>query len=139
MPGIKSILRSEKFVEAALLVLVSGILYLLFISQFGYFNDDWYLMYASGARGPACFWDNFSIYRALRALVMIPAYTLFGANPLYYNLGAFLFRVIAGFSFLWILRMLWPHKNRVTLWMALLFLIYPGFLSQPNAIDYLCH
>ncbi|MDP1715451.1 MAG: hypothetical protein Q8L41_11975 [Anaerolineales bacterium] len=121
------------------MILISGLAYLLFIPKFGYFNDDWYLMYAAGAKGPAVFWDIFSIDRPLRALVMIPAYTFFGADPLYYNLSAFLFRLLGGLSFLWILRMVWPGKNRMTLWMAILFLLYPGFLSQPNAIDYLSH
>jgi hypothetical protein len=139
MQKIKSILRTEIFVELILITLISGLAYLLFIPKFGYFNDDWYLMYAAGARGSAVFWDIFSVDRPLRALVMIPAYTLFGANPLYYNLSAFLFRLIGGFFFLWILRTLWPGKNRASLWMSLLFILYPGFLSQPNAIDYLCH
>lgn len=122
-----------------LISLVSAIVYLVFVPRFGYFNDDWYLMYAAGARGTSVFWDIFAIDRPLRALVMIPAYTLFGPNPLYYNLSAFLFRLLSGFSFLWVLRMLWPEKKQLTLWMSLLFLLYPGFLSQPNAIDYLCH
>jgi hypothetical protein len=139
MQKIKLFLRSENTIEVIIIILISGLAYLPFVSKFGYFNDDWYLMYAAGARGPAVFWDIFSIDRPLRALVMIPAYVLFGANPLYYNLCAFLFRLMGGFFFLWILRMLWPGNNRVTLWMALLFLLYPGFLSQPNAIDYLCH
>ncbi|HET7145319.1 MAG TPA: hypothetical protein VFI68_14965 [Anaerolineales bacterium] len=139
MHKTKQILRSEILVECLIVILISGLAYLLFVPRFGYFYDDWYLMYAAGAKGPAVFWDIFGVDRPLRALVMIPAYTLFGANPLYYNLGAFLFRLIGGFSFLWILRRIWPGNNRVTLWMSLLFLLYPGFLSQPNAIDYLCH
>lgn len=142
----KSIMKTEETPKCfelvfsiTLLSLISVLVYLLFIHRFGYFYDDWYLMYAAGAKGPAVFWDIFAVDRPLRALVMIPAYSLFGANPLYYNLSAFLFRLLSGISFLWIVRMLWPGKNRTTLWMALLFLIYPGFLSQPNAIDYLCH
>ncbi len=131
--------RSNILLVISLLSLVSAAVYLPFISRFGYFNDDWYLMYAAGTRGPLVFWDIFSIDRPLRALVMIPAYSLFGGNPLYYNLSAFLLRLISGFLFLWILRMLWPKNRRDTLWMSLLFLVYPGFLSQPNAIDYLCH
>ncbi|MEK6752241.1 MAG: hypothetical protein AABZ00_08230 [Chloroflexota bacterium] len=122
-----------------MLALISALVYLIFAQKFGYFNDDWYLMYAAGAKGAGVFWDIFSIDRPLRALVMIPAYTLFGANPLYYNLSAFLFRLAGGVSFLWVFRTLWPENRRTTLWMSLLFLLYPGFLSQPNAIDYLCH
>ena len=100
MKKIKSILRFEYIFECLLMILISGLAYLLFIPKFGYFNDDWYLMYAAGAKGSAVFWDIFSIDRPLRALVMIPAYTLFGADPLYYNLSAFLFRLVGGISFL---------------------------------------
>ncbi len=131
--------RFEFLLSILLLSLVSALVYLPFVPKFGYFNDDWYLMFAAGAKGSSVFWDIFAIDRPLRALVMIPAYTLFGADPLYYNLSAFLFRLAGGLSFLWILRMLWPQNRRTTLWMSLLFLLYPGFLSQPNAIDYLCH
>jgi hypothetical protein len=136
---IKEILRSEIFISFTLLMVVSGLSYLPFINRFGYYNDDWYLMYAAGAKGPMVFRDIFSVDRPLRALVMIPAYSIFGGNPLYYNLSVFLVRLIGGIAFLWILRLLWPGQDRVTRWTALLFIIYPGFLSQPNAIDYLCH
>jgi len=121
------------------LLFISSVTYLLFVPKFGYYYDDWYLMYAAGAKGVSVFWDIFAIDRPLRALVMIPAYTLFGPNPLFYNVGAFLFRLLSGLLFLWVLRMIWAKNRRETLWMALLFLLYPGFLSQPNAIDYFCH
>jgi hypothetical protein len=71
--------------------------------------------------------------------VMIPAYWMFGNNPLYYNLSAFVFRVAGGLALWWILNLLWPRQRIATTGMALLFLIYPGFLSQPNAIDYQSH
>jgi hypothetical protein len=70
---------------------------------------------------------------------MIPAYLLFGGNPLPYNLSAYFFRVVGALTLLWLLNLLWPAKRTSTTLMALLFLIYPGFLSQPNAIDYQSH
>jgi hypothetical protein len=139
MEKIKAMFRSEGFFVSALLFIVAGLLYLPFISRFGYFNDDWYLMYAAGAKGPMVFKTIFAIDRPLRALVMIPAYYLFGPNPLYYNLSAFFFRFLSGLFFLWTLRMVWPNQRWMTLSAALLFLAYPGFLSQPNAIDYQSH
>ncbi len=125
--------------SAILLIVVSALAYLPLIGKFGYYNDDWYLMYSAGANGPEAFWDIFSVDRPLRALVMIPAYQLFGANPLYYNLSAYGFRVIGALALLWSLNMLWQRRQVSTAMMALLFLIYPGFLSQPNAIDYQSH
>ncbi len=123
----------------ALLLIVSALAYLPLIGHFGYFYDDWYLMYSAGAHGPAVFWDLFSIDRPFRALVMVPAYSLFGAHPLYYNISAYVFRLLGGLALLWLLRMLWPRQRAAVTAMALLYLVYPGFLSQPNAIDFQSH
>jgi hypothetical protein len=119
-----------------LLLVVSAVAYLPLVGQIGYTNDDWYLMYAAGVKGASVFREIFAVDRPLRALVMMPAYSLFGANPLYYNLSVYFFRVLSAFIFLWLLQMLWPKQRTATALMALLFLVYPGFLSQLNGIDY---
>ena len=119
-----------------LLLAVSALVYLPLVSRLGYYYDDWYLMYAAHAHGPLAFKDVFSVDRPLRAYVMGPAYTLFGENPLFYNLSACFFRYLSALGLLWVLHMLWPKQRTATTLMALLFLIYPGFLSQINGIDY---
>jgi hypothetical protein len=119
-----------------LLVVVSALVYLPRLNQIGYLNDDWYLMYSAHAYGADVFSDIFSVDRPMRALVLAPAYTLFGDHPLYYNLSAYVFRVLSGISFFWLLQMLWPRRRQESFLAALLFLIYPGFLSQINGIDY---
>ena len=119
-----------------LFILIAGITYLPNLPNFGYFNDDWYLMYAANAHGPGAFEGIYSIDRPARSIVMATAFSLFGMDPLYYNLSAFLFRVLGALVFLWTLRIIWPRQTTATVAMALLFLIYPGFLSAPNAIDY---
>lgn len=124
---------------AAILLAFAAVVYLPLIRQIGYTNDDWYLMYAAGVKGAGVFRHIFAVDRPLRALVMIPAYTLFGANPLYYHLGAFAFRTAAALAFYDLTRALWPSRQTASTFMALLFLIYPGFLSQTNAIDYQSH
>jgi hypothetical protein len=136
MNKVKSFLKSKNFLIVAVLIVIAGLAYLPFVSQFGYFNDDWYLMYAARAKGATVFREIFSVDRPLRTLVMTPAYWLFGQNPLYYNLNAYFFRLISGISFYWLLHMLWPRQRAAIASMALLFLIYPGFLSQFNGIDY---
>lgn len=126
----------ENLLLFVLLLAISALVYLPRINQIGYTNDDWYLMYSAHAYGPQSFVDIYSIDRPARALVMIPAYTFFGDNPLYYNLSAYFFRLISALSLLWLLQMLWPRVRGATFMAALLFLIYPGFLSQANGIDY---
>src|SRR5687767_3885248 len=135
---MKSVLSSRYRVAIPLLLLLvaSAVIYLPRIDQIGYLNDDWYLMYSAHAYGPQVFSDIYSIDRPTRALVLTPAYVLFGNNPLFYNLSAYFFRLISGIGFFWLLQMLWPLRRTATFIAALLFLIYPGFLSQLNGIDY---
>ncbi len=85
-PFLKSIKRNYLILIVATL-LISSAVYLPFISHFGYYNDDWYLMYAAGAKGPEAFFNIYAVDRPMRAFVMIPAYILFGPNPLPYRCG----------------------------------------------------
>lgn len=127
--------------EILLLAIISALIYFPLIGKIGYTHDDWYLMYAAKVKGASIFHTIFSVDRPLRAFVMIPAYTLFGENVLGYHLASYCFRLLGGISFLWVLRLVWDEEKQKlpTFLMALFFLIYPGFLSQPNAIDYLSH
>ncbi|MBN1305844.1 MAG: hypothetical protein JXA13_15510 [Anaerolineales bacterium] len=136
---ITRLLSSAWFLPVCLLVIVSAITYLPWIGRFSYFNDDWYLMYAARVGGPSAFLSVFSEDRPARALVMIPVYRLFGDNILYYNISAYIVRLMSGLGIYWLFSQLWPKERTAGALMALLFLIYPGFLNQPNAIDYQCH
>ena len=123
-------------ISVLLLIVVATLAYLPMINRIGYSHDDWYLMASARAEGAQVFHEIYSVDRPLRAYVLEPAYLLFGQNVLFYNLSAWLFRVLSALLLLWMLRMLWPNRSGWTLCMALLYLLYPGFLSQYNGIDY---
>jgi len=127
------------WISLGLLLGISALAYLPLIHKLGYINDDWYLMYDVRVHGSQFFHDIFSSDRPGRAYLMIPMYSLFGLNPLPYNITAYIFRVVGGVSLLWTLNILWPERKSFALTAALLFTIYPGFLSQINAIDYQSH
>lgn len=118
---------------------ISAIAYLPLAHKIGYLNDDWYLMYDMQVKGANFFHEIFSGDRPGRALAMIPLFSIFGFEPFYYHLSAYLFRFLGGLCLYWALQMLWPQKRFSTLAAALLFTVYPGFLSQINAIDYQSH
>ncbi len=124
-------------VDLIFLIVIGALVYLPLINQIGFTHDDWYLMYSAGANGAEVFHEIYSGDRPLRAYVLGPAFELFGQNVLLYNLSAWFFRVISACLFLWLLQMLWRGQARWTMGMAVLYLVYPGFLSQPNGIDYL--
>jgi hypothetical protein len=60
-------------------------------------------------------------------------YRLMGNTIINWHLYALLWRFIGGLAFFWILRLIWPNQKYMTTLMTVLFVIYPGFLSQPNA------
>lgn len=78
-----SVKKRNSFLSSAAIIIVAGLAYLPLVGEFGYFNDDSYLMYSASAYGPNAFVDIFSVDRPGRALVLMPAYLLFGPNPLY--------------------------------------------------------
>jgi hypothetical protein len=119
-----------------LLFLISALAYLPNISHFGYFRDDWYLMYSANAIGSDVFQNIYAIDRPMRAFVMSAMYSVFGINPVYYNISAYILRVLGALAFLWTLQLLWPRQRSIAIFASILFLVYPGFLSTPNGIDY---
>lgn len=128
--------RQLTYLEIAALVFISALAYLLLVNRLGYYKDDWYLMYLAHSQGPSIFKDIFAIDRPARGVLLQFLYSIFGDRPLYYNLTSYLFRLLSSIGFLWALRLLWPRQRTTSFIAALLFLIYPGYLSQVNAIDY---
>jgi hypothetical protein len=129
-------MQKKNWVSLLVLVVIAGIAYLPLISRLGYLNDDWYLMYDGHVGGADFFHEVYRIDRPLRGYLMQAAFFLFGMNPLYYHLSAFVFRVLSAIGLLWLCNQLWHKRENYNLLAALLFLVYPGFLSQVNPIDY---
>lgn len=121
------------------LLVVSALAYLPHLPRLGYYNDDWYVMYDAFTQGTSFFTHIFRSDRPGRAPIMMFFYTLFGPHALYYHISAYFFRVLSGISVLWIFQQIWPGRAKTNFLIALLFLVYPGFLSQINAIDYQSH
>ncbi|MBI3163765.1 MAG: hypothetical protein HYZ24_03705 [Chloroflexi bacterium] len=135
MQTLKDKLGSFRF-GALFLTLLGALTYLPLAARMGYINDDWYLMFDGYVGGASFFHDVFIVDRPLRGYVMQAAFALFGMNPLYYHLSAFLFRLVSAAALFWIGNQLWSRRVTYNWLAALLFLVYPGFLSQVNPIDY---
>jgi hypothetical protein len=139
MPLLKKYFRSETFLTILLIVLTAALCYLTMARSFGFYNDDWYLMYGGMSRGAIAFPDIFSADRPFRGTFMAWLWPLFGPNALLYSLSGFALRVIAALGVYWLIRLVWPDQRRAAGLVALLSAVYPGFLSQPQAIDYQSH
>jgi hypothetical protein len=120
----------------AILAVVGALVYLPLASRMGYYKDDWFLIFDAHTQGPQFFHEIYRIDRPARAYVMQFVYSLFEDRVIYYHLSAYLLRVLASWALFRALDMIWPAQRKPNFLIALFLLIYPGFLSQLNPIDY---
>ncbi len=128
--------KSKWWLELAALTVISALVYLLSVNQFSYYRDDWYYAYDGYIAGPSIFKVMFSSDRPARGIFFGIYYLLFGAHPLPYHLGIYLWRLIGAYAALWLFHLLWSRKRAANFAMSLLFLVYPGFLWWVQGIEY---
>ena len=127
------ILKSELFWSVALILLTTLLTYGINIPRLGYYYDDWYVLWSGAARGSTSVFGLFSTERPYMGFIYSYLYRIFTDQPLLWHGYALLWRFIGGLAFLWIIRLIWPRQKYLSTLMAVLFVLYPGFLSQPDA------
>ena len=131
--ALQKLFKNETFLAIALIFLTTLITYGSSIPKLGYYHDDWYLLWSGAARGAQSIIPLFQSDRPFMGVVYSVVYRMLGDNYLNWHLYALLWRFIGGVAFFWILRLIWPEHKYTTALMTVLFIVYPGFLSQPNA------
>jgi len=129
----QKLLNNENLVATLLIFLTTVITYGISIPKLGYYHDDWFLLWSGQARGAGSIIPLFATDRPFMGVVYSLLYRILGTTIVNWHLYALLWRFIGGLAFFWILRLIWPHQKYMTTLMTVLFIVYPGFLSQPNA------
>ena len=130
---IQSFFKNETFVAILLILLTTGITYGVSIPRLGYYHDDWFVLWSGQARGAQSLIPLFSTDRPFMGVIYSFLYRFLGDTIINWHLYALLWRFFGGLAFFWILRLIWPNQKYMTTLMAVLFIVYPGFLSEPNA------
>ncbi len=130
---IQNLFKNETFVATLLILLTTGITYGVSIPNLGYYHDDWFVLWSGQARGAQSLISLFSTDRPFMGVIYSFLYHFLGDTVINWHLYALLWRFLGGLAFFWILRLIWPNQKYMTTLMAVLFIVYPGFLSQPNA------
>ena len=130
---IQKLFHNETFVATLLILLTTLITYGVSIPSLGYYHDDWYLLWSGQARGPESIIPLFSTDRPFMGVVYSFLYRLLGDTIVNWHLYALLWRFVGGMAFYWIVRLIWPEQKTMATLLTVLFLVYPGFLSIPNA------
>jgi hypothetical protein len=129
-------IKEKYWIELGAIALISALIYLSEINNLSYFRDDWYYAYDGLIAGPSIFKVMFSSDRPARGIFFGIYYSLFGSQPLPYHIGIYIWRLLGAYAALWIFHLLWTHQRFKNFAMALLFMIYPGFLWWPAGIEY---
>jgi len=119
--------------------LITIITYGLLIPQLGYYQDDWYLIWAGQTGGLSDVIALFTTDRPFMGWVYAFDYVLLGDGILGWHLWALLLKLVGVYGVYWLLQMLWPKEKFLKISVLLLFIVYPGFLSQPIANTFQNH
>jgi hypothetical protein len=122
-------------VVIALIFVIAAVTYLPNLSRATIYRDDWYYILDRMIGGPGVFQAMFSIDRPARGPFFEGYYLLFGINPFPYHIASFLWRALSGLAAFWLFRQLWPEPRRAATWMALAFVIFPGYLRWMEGME----
>src|SRR5688500_1232216 len=128
--------RESIWLEMAALAVISALVYLIHIRELSYYRDDWYYMYDGLVGGGKIFVEMFRYLRPARGFLFELLFNTFGTDPQPYLILLYLWRLIGGMGALWLFQTLWPRERRATFFMALLYLLYPGFLWWVQGFEY---
>lgn len=136
---MRKLFKNPFFLAALFLFLFAVIAYIPKIQHFGYYNDDWWQIYGGEKFGVERFPEMYTSDRPARAYWHAFLFSLFGANILPYQFLAVGIRYLGALALFWTLKLIWKKQVKEVFLISLIFLIYPGFLEQPNGFDYQIH
>ncbi len=125
--------QNPNFRSGIILAAVCLVAYGLLIPWLGFYGDDWgyvWMLYKHGTLEPFLRHSRVGfipIYDALKNVI--------GPFPWMWQLYMIFLRWVCGMGFWLILQKCWPEKYRYTLFAAVLFVIYPGFMLQYAAVN----
>jgi len=113
--------------------------YGLAIPFLGFFGDDWIYIYNYHLLGAGSFGDFVAVDRPYSAWIYTLITPIFGTQPWPYHLFLLCLRWLSAVLVWWVLRLAWPSYERPAIWAAALFAVYPGFVQQPIAVQFILH
>jgi len=126
-------LSNRPLLAIALISLTAVITYATAFRGLGYYYDDWYTLWSGVSRGADSLIPLFSRDRPFMGVIYSLFFHLVDTNILGWHWLALLFRIVSGIAFFWILQQVFPKLKELAVLAAMLFVVFPGFLAEPNA------
>jgi hypothetical protein len=128
--------RREPFYAICLIILTTILTYGTMLSQLGFYRDDWYLLWTAESEGATGLLNLFRGDRPFLGWLYIFDFSMLGVSPFGWHLYALIIKIISALAFFWLVRSIWPQRKIETTFITLLFVIYPGFYQQANALTF---
>jgi hypothetical protein len=122
--------RTVPIVLLAFAILAFGLL----IPSLGFYWDDWPMVWFAHTLGPAGYQEVFAGDRPFLAGIYILTTTFLKLVPVQWQILGLISRWLTTLCVWWTLRKLWPDRTEQVTWIALLFMVYPGFKQQPISV-----
>ncbi len=133
--------KNKKYYRYAILsILIPGLIsYLPTASRWGFYRDDWHVLWGQNAIGFGNILLQHQIDRPLMGLVYMVTSRVLGNPPIAWALLSIILRLTGGIIVFLIFDKLYPKARWMNPLMAALFTAYPGFLQVPNGNSYHVH
>jgi len=126
--------RRETLLSILLIALTTALTYGALISQLGFYRDDWYLVWTSQTQGWNGMLSLFVGDRPFDGWLYAIDFSMAGVSPLTWHLYVLGIKLTSALAFFWLLRSVWENRKLETTFIALLFVVYPGYYQQPDAL-----
>jgi hypothetical protein len=135
LPTKLQALASSPYSLPVIILFVSVLAYGIHIPWMGFYWDDWPWIWFSHVMGPGGMLKIDVEHRPISGIILFLGTILSGENPLGWQIYNLVIRILGGLSLAWTLRVLWPGNKEQINWVAILFLVYPGFGQQFVAVN----
>jgi hypothetical protein len=137
--SFKGQLTEGPLLAIIMISLTALLTYGIMIPNLGYYYDDWYTIWSGVSRGAESLISLFSLDRPFMGNIYSFFFRIIGENVAGWHIFALIFRISGAFAFYWILKLVWPKQRELPILAAMLFVVFPGFLAQPNAATKINH
>ena len=122
--------KNEINMVSAILSLLILLAYGLLTPRMGFYWDDWPFAWFLNFFGPAEFIESFRPFRPFLGPIFTVTTALFGGDPFTWQLVGLALRFLLSLEVWYVLRLVWPSQKWNTMWVVLLFTVYPGYQQQ---------
>lgn len=128
--------RLAQFRVPLILLAISIVSYGLLAHALGYYWDGWPMAWIAETYGNSGLTSFFATNRPVWGWLFQLTTPLIGHNPLAWQIFGIFARWLAAIALWGTLRRLWPGIGSPLVWVAILFIVYPGFSQSSIAILY---